>query len=274
MAKKFAKLGNDNMKVDIFDLNGKSKGKIELPKVFSEQIREDLIRRAVLVSLAQRRQPYGTDPEAGQRSSAHYHGYRRHRYSMMNKEMARMPRIHGKAPPFLQMTPRNVPQVRKGREAHPPKVEKIWELKINRKERRKAIRSALAAVANKEIVKKRGHRFDGEVPIVVEDKFQELKKTKDVVGFLVKVGLAKELIRISERKIRPGKGKLRGRKYKKKVGPLFVIAEDKGIAKAARNISGADVVEAKKIGAIHLAPGTHAGRLTIFTESAIKKLGE
>jgi len=261
------------MKVDVFDLQGKTKGKIELPKVFSEQIREDLIRRAVLATLSRKRQPYGTDTEAGQRSSAHYHGYRRHRYAMMNKEMARMPRIHGKTSPYLNMTPRNVPQARKGREAHPPKVAKVWELKINDKERLKAIRSALAAVADKTTVQKRGHRFEGEVPIVVEDKFQELKKTKDVIEFLKKVGLQKELERISEKKIRPGVGKHRGRKYKKKVGPLFVIAEDKGISRAAKNILGTEVIEAKKIGAIHLAPGTHPGRLTIFTESAIKKLG-
>jgi len=261
------------MKVDVFDLNGKAKEKIELPKVFSEQIREDLIRRAVLSTLS-KRQPYGTDPEAGQRSSAHYHGYRRHRYTMMNREMARMPRIHGKTVPFLNMSARNVPQARKGREAHPPKVEKIWELKINKKERIKAIRSALAAVADREIVKKRGHRFDGQVPIVVEDKFQEMKKTKDVIEFLKKLGLQKELARISVKKIRPGIGKLRGRKYKRKIGPLFVISEDKGISRAAKNISGTEVVDAKKLGAVHLAPGTHPGRLTIFTESAIKKLSD
>jgi len=262
------------MKVDVFDLEGKPKDKIELPKVFSEQIREDLIRRAVVATMSKKRQPYGTDTEAGQRSSAHYHGYRRHRYAMMGKEMARMPRIHGKAPPYLYFGARNVPQATKGREAHPPKVEKVWELKINRKERIKAIHSALAAVASKSTVQKRGHRFDGEVPIVVEDKFQELKKTKDVIEFLKKIGLQKELQRISEKKIRSGIGKLRGRKYKRKVGPLFVITEDKGILKAAKNISGTDVVEAKKIGVVHLAPGTHAGRLTIFTESAIKRLGE
>jgi large subunit ribosomal protein L4e len=262
------------MKVDVFDLNGKAKEKIELPKVFSEKIREDLIRRAVLVSLSKKRQPYGTDTEAGQRSSAHYHGYRRHRYTMMNREMARMPRIHGKAPPFLYFSARNVPQATKGREAHPPKVEKVWELKINKKERRKAIHSALAAVANKEIVLKRGHKFDGEVPIVVEDGFQEYKKTKDVIEFLKKIGLQKELERISEKKVRAGIGKLRGRKYKRKIGPLFVISEDKGISRAAKNISGTEVVEVKKVGAIQLAPGTMPGRLTIFTKSAIEKLGE
>jgi len=191
---------------------------------------------------------------------------------MMNKEMARMPRIHGKTVPYLQWRPRNVPQVVKGREAHPPKVEKIWELKINDKERRKAINSAIAATAVKEIVAKRGHRFSGELPIVVEDKIQELKKSKQVVNYLVKLGLAKELGRLHKKKIRPGKGKIRGRKYKKKIGPLIVISEDKGISKAVKNLSGINSCKVENLSANYLAPGTHAGRLTIYTKSAIEKL--
>jgi large subunit ribosomal protein L4e len=260
------------MKVDVFDLNGKSVEKIELPKVFSNQIREDLIRRAVLASFSKSRQPYGTDTEAGQRSSAHYHGYRRHRYSMMNKEMARMPRIHGKTVPYLQWRPRNVPQVTKGREAHPPKVEKIWELKINEKERKNAIRSAIAATADKEIVAKRGHRFSGELPIIVDDKVQGLKKSKDVVNFLVKLGLVKELERLQKKKMRPGKGGTRGRKYKKKTGPLIVITEDKGISKAVKNLTGIHSCRVENLSAAYLAPGTHAGRLAIYSKSAIEKL--
>ncbi|MFH0711196.1 MAG: 50S ribosomal protein L4 [Candidatus Aenigmatarchaeota archaeon] len=260
------------MKVDVFDLHGKSVGKIELPKVFSNEVREDLIRRAVLATLSKMRQPYGTDTEAGQRSSAHYHGYRRHRYAMMNKEMARMPRIHGKTVPFLQWRVRNVPQAVKGREAHPPKVEKIWDLKINDKERQKAIQSAIAATAVKEIVSKRGHNFSGELPIVVEDKIQELKKSKDVVDLLVKLGLAKELERLQKKKIKAGKGKLRGRKYKRKIGPLIVISEDKGISKAVKNLSGINTCRVENLSANYLAPGTHAGRLTIFTKSSIENL--
>jgi len=115
------------MKVDVFDLHGEPKGKIDLPKVFGEPVREDLIRRAVLSTLSKQRQPYGVDTMAGKRTSAHYHGYRRHRYTMMNKEMARMPRIHGKVSPHLSMRSRFVPQTRGGRMAHPPKVEKRAE---------------------------------------------------------------------------------------------------------------------------------------------------
>lgn len=261
------------IKVDVFDLNGKSVGKIDLPKVFSEHVREDLIRRAVLATLSKRRQPYGTDPYAGLRSSAHYHGYRRHRYTMMNKEMARMPRIHGHTVPHLSFRARLVPQSVKGRVAHPPLVEKVWAHKINDKERRKAIRSAIAATAVKDLVAKRGHKFSfDELPIVVDDEMQSLKKSRDVVQFFKKIGLEKELERISERKVRAGRGKARGRKYKKKIGPLIVIGEDRGIVAAVKNLQGVHVTRAENLSAEELAPGTMPGRLTIFTKSALEAL--
>jgi len=262
------------MQVNILDLEGKPIEKIELPKVFEEPVRRDLVLRAVLASQRNRRQPYGPDPMAGKRTSADYHGVRRTRYSMMNKEMARLPRLHGKTVPFLMMRARFVPQAVGGRRAHPPLVEKVWEKKINKKERRKAIRSALAATAVKGLVAERGHQVQDmkEFPIIVDDKLQELKKTKDVVQFLKKIGLEKELERISERKVRAGKGKARSRKYKIKVGPLFVVSNDNGIRKAVKNISGCDVCKVDGLSAEDLAPGADIGRLVIFTKSAVENL--
>src|SRR3989344_3527178 len=144
------------MKVDVLDLNGKPIEEIELPTVFSEPLRRDLVHRAVLASQSNRRQPYSPDPMAGKRTAAHYHGKRRSRYSMMNKETARLPRLHAKTVPFLQMRARFVPQAVGGRRAHPQLVEKVWSQKINKKERRKAIRSAIAATAAKELIIERG----------------------------------------------------------------------------------------------------------------------
>ncbi len=260
------------MKADVLDINGKPVGTIDLPKIFEEPVREDLIRRAVLAQQSKRRQPYSPNEMAGKRTSAHYHGTRRQRYSMMNREMARAPRLHGKTVPFLALTARFVPHAVKGRRAHPPLTEKVWEQKINKKERRKAVASALAATAVKELVLKRGHRIvDVQIPIIVEDKLQELKKSKDVVEFLKKIGLEKELERISERKVRAGKGKMRGRRYKTKVGPLFVVAQN-GLSKAVGNIAGCSVCRVEDLSAEHLAPGASAGRLTIFTKGAIEKL--
>lgn len=244
------------MKVDVIDMQGQTKEKIDLPRVFSEPVREDLIARAVLVTQSKSRQPYGTDTMAGMRSSAHYHSYRRHRWTMMGREMARLPRIHGKTSPHLMWNVRIVPQAVGGRAAHPPKVEKIWSQKINKKERQLAIKSAVAATASKEFVLRRGHKVQDvkQLPIVVEDKLQETKKTKDLIEFLKKIGLTSELERIQKKKIRAGRGKSRGRKYRKKIGPLFVITEDRGISKAVGNLPGSDVCRVENLSAIYLAP--------------------
>jgi len=51
-----------------------------------------------------------------------------------------------------------------------------------------------------------------------------------------------------------------------------VYHEDGGIAKAARNIPGVDVVKVDNLGVIHLAPGGVPGRLTIWTAGAIEAL--
>lgn len=265
------------MEVGVKNLNGEEIERINLPEIFEEPVREDLILRAFLATMSKKRQPYGTNELAGKRTSAHYHGLRRYRWTMMNREMARLPRIHGKGVP-LQMIwqARFVPSAKGGRRAHPPKPEKIWEQKINKKERKKAIKSAIAATALKEFVIKRGHKVEGikELPIVVDDKIEEIKKTKELVEFLKKIGLEKELKRVKKKKVRAGRGKMRGRIYKKKKGPLIVITNDKGISKALKNLPGFDVCKVENLSVEKLAPGAKPGRLTIFTKSAIEKLSK
>jgi len=262
------------MKVDVLDLEGKPTGKIELPEVFKELFRPDLITRAVLALQSLKRQPYGPDELAGFRTSAHYHGRRRERWTMMMRDMARLPRLHHTSP-HMSWRARRVPQAVKGREAHPPKVEKVWYQKINKKEKELALRSAIATTANKEILKSRGHKVEKikELPIVVKDEIESIKKTKDVKKLLLSLGLEDELKRITERKIRPTAGRMRGRKYKTKIGPLIVVYEDRGIGKTCRNIPGVHVQLVKNISVEDLAPGSNPGRLTIWSRSSIEKLG-
>ncbi|HDJ96454.1 MAG TPA: 50S ribosomal protein L4, partial [Candidatus Aenigmarchaeota archaeon] len=81
-----------------------------------------------------------------------------------------------------------------------------------------------------------------------------------------------ELEKVKERKVRAGKGKRRGRKYKRKKGPLIVVANDNGIFKAAKNLTGVDVCLVNNLNAELLAPGAMPGRLTIFSKAAIEKL--
>ncbi len=260
------------MKVNVFDLKGKSSGQIELPELFTQKVRPDLVKRAFLAVQSSLRQPYGSDPMAGKRTSAHYHGRRRVRYTMMNIDRARLPRIHGGSP-HLNYRVRRVPQSVKGRRAHPPKTMKNWVQKINRKENILALKSAFAATASLDYVRKRGHAIDGiKLPLIIKDDIHSLKKTKDVKGLLIELGLEKELERTKQKKVRAGKGKRRGRKYKRKVGPLIIISEDKGIAKAGKNIAGVDVRLLDALTVKDLAPGTNPGRLTIYSQSAIKAL--
>ena len=65
---------------------------------------------------------------------------------------------------------------------------------------------------------------------------------------------------------------MRGRKNRKKKGPLLVVSKDCKLVKSAKNIPGIEIIEIKNINTELLAPGAEPGRLTLFTESAIKEL--
>ena len=154
-------------------------------------------------------------------------------------------------------------------------MQKKWAEKINKKEMRKALRSALAATINEEIVRARNHVFEGELPKIVVDEFEELKKTKEIVEVFKAIGVYADVERAKERKrYRAGKGKMRGRRFKIKKSVLVVVSRVCDAMKAAKNLAGVDVVLAKDLNVELLAPGGHAGRLTVYTKSAITQLGE
>ncbi|MDD5332053.1 MAG: 50S ribosomal protein L4 [Candidatus Nanoarchaeia archaeon] len=260
------------MKASILDLQGKKTKEINLPKQFEEEIRPDIIKRAVLVIQANKRQPYGSDPQAGQKYVAKLSRRRRDYKGAYGHGISRAPRkiLTRRGTQFFWVGAKS-PHTVGGRRAHPPKVEKIWKLNINVTERRKAIRSALAATVHKDFVKTRGHKFF-DVPLVVDSKIESLEKTKDIIDILKKIGLEKELQRVQIKKIRAGVGKTRGNPYKKKVGPLIVISDKCKLEKASGNLQGFDIVRVSQLNAELLAPGAVPGRLTIFTDKAIERL--
>lgn len=241
------------------DLSGNVVRDIELPAVFDEDYRPDLIKKAVLAAQANRLQPYGPRLYSGMDTSARSWG--------SGRGVAQIPRLTNGS------RAARVPQATGGRRAHPPKPETDRSEKVNTKERRYAIRSAIAATADPILVSLRGHVYEGELPIVADNAIEGLEKTKQVIDFLEAAGLYSDVIRAKEgRHIRAGRGKLRGRKYKHRKSILIVTGEEASITIAARNLSGVDIVTAEKLNTEMLAPGTHAGRLTIWTESAIEKL--
>jgi large subunit ribosomal protein L4e len=245
------------MKATVRDLDGEEAGEIDLPDVFETQYRPDVIRQAVLAAQANRKQDYGTDEFAGLRTPAESFG--------SGRGMAHVPREGGQA--------RRVPQAVGGRKAHPPKTEKDRGRSLNDKERKLAVRSAIAATTDEEIVEERGHDFgDVELPLVVSDEFETLKKTQATVETLEALEIADDIERANETKIKAGQGSARGRKYRRPQSILFVTSEEP--SRAARNLAGADVTTAREVNAEDLAPGGDGGRLTVWTESAIEEVAD
>ena len=261
------------MDVKIFDLEKKSEDKISLPSQFNESVRPDLISRAVLAFQLSRRHPYGAKVRAGTRVSAQVSRRRRAYRGSYGKGISRVPRkIMTRRGAQISWQGAQAPGTVGGRRAHPPKAFKNWTKKINNKENMQAIRSALAASMEKSYVNKRGHITPEDYPFAVDDKISTLKKTKNVKETLVTLGLGSELKRTAKKSIRAGRGKTRGRKYIKKIGPLIIVNKNCPLQKSAASIPGVEVVLAENLNAEVLAPGTAPGRLTLFTTSAINKI--
>ena len=245
------------MKTQVKTLEGGITRDIDLPAIFTEEYRPDLIKKAVMALQSTRRQPHGTDPFAGIRSSAVGWG--------SGRGSSHVPRIKNGS------RAAKVPQAKGGREAHPPKVAKVLVKEINQKEKQKAFRSAVAASISPDLIRGRGHTFDGEVPVILEDKFETLGRTQDVISALTKVGVYSDIERAKDsRKVRAGRGKMRGRRFKQRKSLLIVTADRPLVA--ARNLSGVDAVTVDQLNVEHLAPGMLAGRLTVWTESALTRL--
>lgn len=243
----------------IFNLNGKATGKTRIPPIFKAPARPDVIKRAVVALQSHRFQPQGRDPYAGKRTTAESRG--------VGLGISRIPRI--KEGQRAALAPSTVG----GRATHPPAAEKRIKKKIPKKEMRLALRSAIAATASKEIVASRGHIvYDiPDFPLVVADELQQLKKTRDVRDALIRLGVWSDVYRVKESEnIRAGRGKTRGRRKKRAVGPLIVITENGGIVEAARNLPGVDIASVSNLNVELLAPGTHPGRLTLWTTSAFE----
>ena len=260
------------MKADILTIDGKKKSTIDLPKCFSEKLREDLISK--IIEAKKQKQPYGPSPVAGKQHSASGKlVHKRHVWkSQYGRGMSRIPRkaMSRKGSQFNWVGAIS-PNTRGGRRAHPPKVlSMINTLKINKKEMIFALRSAISATINPNLIFKRYSSIQDDkikAPFIVESKFATLK-SKQLMSSLKSI--LNNLFEVAQKKksIRSGKGKLRGRKYKRTAGVLIVIGNKEKLKSKAF-----DIVNTKQLSVNDLANGG-VGRLTIYTEESVKELGE
>ncbi len=248
--------------VYLYSLKGGIIKVIDLPPIFRTEIRPDLIKRAVDAFRANRRQPYGPSPLSGLKHSVSWWG--------KGRGVSRVPRL------MDSRRAAQAPGTVGGRRAHPPRPERDWSKKLNKKERRLARASALAAIAVPDLVAERGHRFKDRLtlPVVVEEKVEELGGTKEALDLLQSLGVYEDVERSSVRKVRAGRGKARGRRYRRKKGPLVVLSRGCLGERAFRNLTGVDVVDPSGLNAEVLAPGGMPGRLTLLSQKALEELRE
>ncbi len=250
------------MEVNLYSAEGSALSKIELPKIFESEIREDLIHQVFRSISLSMRQPWGSYPRAGMRRVGQNVG--------PNHGISRVPRVAGGSRGVL------LASFKGGKSAHSPRSDRILSKKINKKERTMARDSALSMTKSRDMVISRGHKVPEGItlPVVVEDGIETIRKTKDAVDFLQKIGLYIDVERaISGYKIRAGRGKARNRKYREPKSILMVGSNQENL-RAFSSIRGIEIASARSLSLRKLAPGGKGGRLTLFTKSALAQLEE
>ena len=251
----------------VIDMDGKPGAAVDLPRAFSTPLRPDLVQRAWWILHSHSLQPYGRDPMAGERTSAETSN------PPTGRGVSRIPRVKGGGTNRAGQAG-GVASTVKGRLPHPPRSEKVIYRKINVKERKLALNTSIAFTGDASAVAWRGHKTGKlKFPVVVSDEVESLEKTAALESFLAGIGLTEELKRVyGGVKRRSGTPRMRGRTTRKKVGPLIVVSNDRGVGRAAASIPGVEVVAVDSLSVLPLAPGGVAGRLTLWTTSAVEVL--
>lgn len=239
---------------------------VQLPAVFRAPVRPDVVRFIHTNIRKNSRQPYAVSKGAGHQTSAESWG--------TGRAVARIPRVRGGGThrsgqgAFGNMC-------RGGRMFAPTKTWRRWHRRVNVLQKRYAMTSCIAATGVPALVMAKGHRIEGisEVPLVVNDKVEEFKKTKEAVQLLRKVGAWADIDKVYKSKaLRAGRGKMRNRRRTQRLGPLVIYNKNNGLVKAFRNIPGVNTICVNRLNVLRLAPGGHVGRFCIWTESAFKQL--
>jgi len=253
--------------VSVYDEKGAASGSsITLPAVFKAPIRPDVVNFVHDQIGKNHRQPYAVNRFAGEQTSAESWG--------TGRAVARIPRVRGGGThrsgqaAFGNMC-------RGGRMYAPTKTWRRWHRRCNITQRRYAVCSALAASALPALVMAKGHKIENvpEIPLVVSDKVQSFKKTKEAVVLLKRLKAYDDIKKVMKtRRIRAGVGKRRNRRHVQKRGPCIIYDKDEGISKAFRNIPGTTLISVDRLNLLKIAPGGHVGRFLIWTESAARRL--
>ncbi len=256
-------------KTDVYTTSGAKDGEVELPIVFSTPFRRELIHKAVINLTSHKFQPQGRHPSAGQDVVADSND------PPTGQGVSRVARAQGGGG-GRQGQGAEVASTRGGRQAHPPIVKRVIYKKLNKKENKLALCSAIAATASKDRVEFRGHKVEGieSFPIVVSDDIESVSKTSEMTKILDSLKLTQDIERLQARKPRSGQSRLRGRSKKVGKSVLFVTKDASNISKAIGALPGVEVRSVNNLSVLDLAPGSDPIRLTVYSKSAIEEIGK
>ena len=255
-------------KAQVLDIEGKKIKEIST-ELFEEPIREDIIFK--VIEAEKQKHPSKPKQYAGMNRSASGNvSHKRHSWgSDRGRGQSRFPKkTMWRRGTQFSWVGAIIPSTKGGRRAHPPKGFVIIK-KINKKELKKALLSALSySISINEIKKKytsiSDKKIENKFPIIVEDKILKLK-SKDFYKSIEKILGELYSVAIQKKTQRAGIGKMRGRKYKKNAGALLVIAKDETI-----KVNGLDVLRSNEVTVRDLAD--NGARICMFTEKAVKEL--
>ena len=185
------------MKADILTINGKKDGDIELPNIFETEINQVLIHKAYINLESHGFQKHSTKPTAGMEVVADSND------PPTGRGVARIAKIKGGGGGRACQAG-EVASTRGGRQAHPPKANKVIYKKLNKKENKLALCSAIAATASKELVERRGHKIEGidSFPLVISDDIEKVSKTSELIKVLDDLKITQDIKRLESRKRR------------------------------------------------------------------------
>lgn len=250
-------------------LTGDKDGEIELPMIFSTPFRRELIHKAWTNLNSHNFQRQGRHPTAGMDVVADSNS------PPTGQGIARIARMRGGGG-GRQGQAGEVASIRGGRQAHPPNVDKVIYKKLNKKENKLALCSAIAATASKEQVQSRGHKVEDieSFPIIVSDDLESVSKASEITKILDDLKLSKDVDRLKNRKARSGQSSLRGRTKKVGKSVLFVTKDAKKISKACGSIPGVEARSVKDLSVLDLSPGSDPIRLTVYSKGAIEEISK
>ena len=256
-------------KINSLTLTGAKDEEIELPKVFDTPFRRELIHKAWTNLNSHKFQRQGRHPTAGMDVVADSNS------PPTGQGIARIARMRGGGG-GRQGQAGEVASIRGGRQAHPPNVNRVIYKKLNKKENRLALCSAIAATASKKQVQSRGHKVDeiDTFPIIVTDDLESITKVNEVNKILESLKLSKDVERLSSRKARSGQSSLRGRSKKVGKSVLFVAKDSSKISKACGAIPGVEARSVKDLSVLDLSPGSEPIRLTVYSKAAVEEIGK